>query len=358
MKNVKYFLVNAVGLGSKTIDLFPEKRENLVEIPRIMQYENIHLGNDNSQIYVNSLNSYLIIDFVGEYKNQEKAIEAYNQNFNTDYKKSLNLFNKTIEVISDFDTSMQLLVIEDSSVNEVNIKVEYGRVKLYTNSNIKGLLHLDKELKMYYRTFLDACLIYLTCEKLDKFLKNLTTTKNINNEIQNLLAIYSQELFKLSKPQFYLTYQPEIRIMELFYKSWKIEGYINKVKSNFNQSVSNYSFLWNYRNQVSQKRMNTYLLCLTVLTAYTPIMEILKQFGLTSLTTEVTILILVTIILIIFKPLFVFITLMIKTLYFKLSFFYINNLFHSAKHRKIYKVKLWRKIINSLGSKKNNKIEM
>ncbi|MHA6481699.1 hypothetical protein ACX1C1_07325 [Paenibacillus sp. strain BS8-2] len=265
---VKYYLVHGVNLSLKINNIIDyHKRKDLVEVPSVLRYTLINNNEFGISVYNNELNSYIIIQFIDEFASTDMALEHYNsQNiFDQNYENGVTFFRRNIATIEHYDWSM-LWVINEGLENEIN--VEHGKVFTKRDG--------DNELF----AMLDACFIYQSSKQLQNLLNNLNKRRTLGRKYQKLLSYYSSELFKLSKPKYFLTYELEINTMNKYYKAWEIGELIDELKQKFNQEVTNYSFLWDYNNSIFQKRLNYILMYIAIVSACPPLREFIKAYSL------------------------------------------------------------------------------
>src|SRR5690625_971883 len=281
VKSYDFYLINTIMLKNELMKVNYDKRVDLVSVPKIIQYEEV-IDESTQQVFMNAFNSFVVLDYIGHFESKKLALEFYNdyEKFDQIYERNLKFFNDEIEQIADFDETSYLLVEYDETYQKVDVEVYYGHIVIKAPAYMKKPIDLKAaqiEQRMISFALLDAMFINMMCDRVHFFLEELKTPRDLTKNHQMVLSHFSQELFKLKEPKFFLTNLWEMNILNKFYEAWNITEHITIVHENFQQSVDNYAFLWNYNNQVRQQTMSLLLAILTFAAAYKPTLEMINQ---------------------------------------------------------------------------------
>lgn len=275
---VTAYLINGFDIDEKiqSVDGF-FYRADLTSVPDIINYKEEKIN--DIVIYINSINSCISIQKYGEFNNFHEAYNDFyaDSDVNSNYQ---NLYDNCVSTIaSEFcikfkDTDWNTLICVDKNMEEPFV-VEKQNVIVVNN--------MDIESNIYYRAIIDSCIIYQSTSRISDFSKELVFTKELNRFKQFQIAYYSQQLFKVKAPRLFLTNNKEIEIYKKIYSEWSLDSKIEDILSMIDMSISNYSFLWEYKNLESEKTTNLMVALFTIIVSYTSIKDVVQEFTLLDL---------------------------------------------------------------------------
>lgn len=269
---VKTYLLCGVNLNEEIIKIRqPIKRDNLTVTPDILKFNSEKIGDD--YIFINSINSCLCLCYYGEYDSSKIAYEDFYKNDeNINYDKVyarfknliLNNFKETIDE-SDWCT----LICIDNKIED-NYKISNNEIII----NSSGILDNNN---LYIISILDCSFIYQAIIRVLNFTNGLVFTKDISKYEQFKLNYYCQEVYKINKPELFLTNTKEIELYKKIFEAWDLKSQIDQSLLILNQSVTNYSFLWNYNSNKSQAYVSSLLAIFTLLVGYSDLKSMVED---------------------------------------------------------------------------------
>lgn len=265
------YLINGFNVGEEVNDIKNSvKRNNLTTIPDIIKFT---IDEYNGiKIYRNSINNCVSFQKYGEFNTYKEAYNSfYNDNgevYDNLYLECLSVINKQYKVnLQDTDWNTLLCVNDEQELPFVLEK-----------QNVVVVNNMDIENNVYIRAIIDSCLIYQSVSRITDFVKKLVLANELTKFQQFQIAYYSQELIKVKNPDMFLTNRNEIEVYKKIYSEWELGSQIDNAIEMLNQSISNYSFLWEYRNSSIQKFSNLLLTLFTIIVGYPALKNVFEEF--------------------------------------------------------------------------------
>lgn len=290
---VTAYLINGFNIGEEICNIKSSIiRSDLTSIPDVIKFTiDEHKG---ITIFRNSINNCVSIQKYGEFNTYKDAYtffyNDYEKVYNNLYTDCINIINKQYKMNLQ-DTDWNTLLCVDDKL-EVPLIIEKQNVIVVNN--------LDIENNVNIRAIIDSCLIYQSVSRILNFVKNLIFADELTKFQQFQIAYYSQELTKVKNPDMFLTNRNEIEVYKKIYSEWELGIQIENAIEILNQSISNYSFLWEYRNSKTQKASNLLLTLFTIIVGYPSLKNVVEEF-LPSALVYIKIIFIILIISFIFK---------------------------------------------------------
>lgn len=268
---VTAYLINGFDVGEEICEITKTiTRKDLTSPPDLIRFE-VEKWNGIT-VYRNSINSCVSIQEYGQFNDYKKAIDHFYNHpgkiYEDLYHKCIDQVNKVYQAnVKETDWNMLLCVDEKG---ETQFHVE--------KQNIVVVDSLDLKKSVYFREFIDCCLIYQSISRIVTFLKNLVFADKLTKFQQFQLSYYSQELAKVKNPDLFLTNRQEIEQCKTYYSQWELKSQIENALSISDQAISNFSFLWDYRNSNSQKFSGLMLSLFTIIVGYPSLKDVIKEF--------------------------------------------------------------------------------
>lgn len=269
---IKAYLLCGLNLKEEIFSISETiNRNNLTTTPDILKFSVKKINED--YIFVNTINSCLVLCYYGEYENSELAYEDfYKDDENKNYDNIYNRFKKLIlenfnEKISEADWCSLICVDEKLGCN----------FEISNNKIIIPCIDIINNSSLFITSVLDCSFVYQSIIRVSNFTRKLVFTKEISKFEQFKLTYYSQEVYKINKPELFLTNTKEIEIYKKVFHAWELQPQIQDSLALLNQSITNYSFLWSYNNNNSQIYVSSLLVIFTVLVGYSDLKSMVED---------------------------------------------------------------------------------
>ncbi|RZM79682.1 hypothetical protein [Leptolyngbya iicbica] len=247
-----FYLVNVFNLGKPILDLNGfHRRESIVQYLRTFKYQQIEFSSYNA--WCNEFGSVIAFKKIDSCHSISDAMEVYNssETFDPIYRKFVEDAKENLKFKGkDSDYSFVFGISDSFSKDEIS----WNRVFLRENY-------------LNFFLLLEAIFVYQLCKLLE------AEISRVPGEIgrfswQRKLVEYTENLFSLQYPSQFLIYNIEIDFMQVLYSAWGLDSYIASLRSRFEQSISSYTFYWDYLEKQKSDTMNILLAAIAILSLY------------------------------------------------------------------------------------------
>lgn len=237
-----YYFVHGFNLGNQILPNFKNiTRESVIHYRNVFKY--FYRAHKNYEIWINKYGAVVVFQDVSEYCIGKVNAEDLYRNGNQ-FKP---IYRTFVEDTRDYlkapvgDSDYTFFVTVGAPVD----KFEWGRIELAGSTNRRMIL-------------VEALFVFQLCSQAETLLNQLDLRRH--DEVFHLLVVnYTEDLFNTEEPSGFLVADKEIKLMRELYEVWNITTRIRLIRERFNQSVQNYSFMWQYRDRKQETLMNLFL---------------------------------------------------------------------------------------------------
>lgn len=273
-------MVTAWLLGGVMIDdnIFPErtscwKREDLVNVPSIIQYDCEIDSEHNIQYYRNHMGCHVLLVPYGEFNSLAELKVDYRGSEKRQYLSAYTKMRDKIAQVNkcSIEETNWVMPVVAGDITDASDVFEEGEY-----APIKDGFQNEQESKELY-CLIDAAFLYTTIQYIDTFVGGLGQKVSLSKYEQYQLSYYYSALQAVEKPENYLVNQEELRITKSYYDKWGISTIIEHTTNNIEQMMNILSFLSSYQTTYNGEITSGFLTCFGIVTGLEAIYSLLSS---------------------------------------------------------------------------------